>query len=251
MLESASSEVSLSPTDVKFLVSALKRMGGEDFTGLIESIKKKEEPQLHFRSNKVLSREEDVPVNEVSISSPQREDAHFPEEESRDILVKVTVREATPPATPRRVVANLFQEGGGEDEPVNESQDDDEDSFESCEESASNSIVSDGLGQPVPLSRTDSGAPLTTRLYHFGEERINSILDTAGELDDETPVDGGVDAEDVMGGHPRRQWARRIPGFLFASSVQFNQAAEVVSKALSDGMEKAKVRTPLTEKDTH
>jgi hypothetical protein len=246
-------------------------MGGEDFTGLIDSIKKKEEPQIHFRSNKVLSRQEeeeehDAPIDEVSISSPQREDMEFPEEETCGSLVRVTVRAATPPTTPQRVVAHLFQEEEGDNAAADNESQVEEDSFESCEESVSNSIVSDGLGQPAPLSRTDPDAPLSTRIYHFGEDRINSILESAAG--DESPVEhnvrwttadrlkyfdltsdevnqqrvnGGVDAEDIMGGNTRGQWARKIPGLFCASSAQIHQAAEVVSKALSEGMEKAKV----------
>eukprot|EP00977_Amphora_coffeiformis_P005735 scaffold1216_cov136-Amphora_coffeaeformis.AAC.1 len=271
--QAANSNVSLSATDVKFFVKALKRYAGEDFSDLIQSIKKKQEPNFQR-----LSSQQQMPEKQQRTHVEPVNESCLEEEEGLDLRIEVAAS-----ACPAMVVAH--------DKIV--SDDYDYDGEDSNDETHSR----DGLVQNKPLklkNKMCSNSALASSEVSYdtrswGSEDtplekpyilqtmscMSSLLDAAEEprcpVADDHPGDRTVDMsrkisfsaadrvrlydltddeivhkrindeeDEVFQEARRRRQKRKIPGVFCASGPQANDASELLAKLYAGGMETAK-----------
>lgn len=251
--ETEYSETSLTGTDVQFLVAALKRVAGEDFSELIESVKRKEEPVIPWLFKESSDRPVVVTVDESGNSEDY--ESHVSQQKP-PVLDSQSIRDGS---LCRISVEN--KEPHSQDSPF------DEYDFDESRPISKRGSTDSGLEQPI--------RPAEKRGYSISQ-RVNSILQSEEDrkIDDGEESDGSSaveiqrkisfstqdrirfyelpreEAENKknLGVHEsiaearRRSQVKKFPGVCCMGGPQVNQAAVLLSKIYNGGVETAKVR---------
>ena len=252
--EAALSDVSLSATDVKFLVKALKRAAGDDFTELIESIKQKQQPEINWRHS-------------LSRYQQEQEQKEQQQQFTRNVVVRVeTVRDDRDghdnkneePEHCESVSHTHSRESVHDGEKDDIPDDEEEDKGAEEENSGQSNSILDEEGDSYGSSDSDSaGADKSERVeiarkISFSPEDHVRVYDlTPDEIQHKTMRSGKIDENDVWL-QEARQWrqSRKYPGVFCATGRQVDEAAALLSKLYAGSVETAKVcgETEMTRK---
>ena len=273
--QAADSDVSLSAKDVKFFVKALKRLAGDDFSDLIQTIKKKQEPNFQRLARKQTLEKPRVYAETVN----EFVEGNFLEDEGEGLDLRIEVATACPTmaVAPDKIVSKdiledlkdetKLMDADMRDRPLPKAENLKKKGrvnsiLESDNSSASTSFDSEDtpLTKPVILKRMSRTSSIldTERILrrpdadkypgHAAVEVSRRIsFSTADrvrlyDLTEDEVVHKRLDEEDniILEARRRRQ-GRKMPGVFCASGPQVNEASQLLAKLYAGGVERAKV----------
>lgn len=268
--QSADSDVSLSATDVNFFVKALKRVAKDDFSDLIHSIKKKQEPDFQCLSRRQTNAErpsvhvETVGEN-VDLEEEEAEDQGLGNEKS---IASLTVAMARGKIPSREMLEKRPETSSKSPDPLSqpvklykrgiknsilETEDDDGDGSyisESSEEeetplqkfiskslSRSSSMMGKkSLRRPNP-DEGDAALQMTRKISFSGEDRVRLYDLTTDEIEQKRLNE----EDDILLEARRRRQRRKMPGVFCVSGPHVNEASAMLAEWYQGGVQTAKV----------